>query len=1214
MAMNRDDEIAGGVGETFDRGTIAGQADGQILERFASHRDGIAFEALVLRHGPTVLGVCRRFLRDSNDADDAFQATFVILARKAGSLRDREALGPWLYGVANRVARRVRVDAERRRRRESPDDRSIALAQAPEAGHADLGWLIDEEILRLPEKLRLPVIHCLIEGMTYDEAARQLRWTTGMVRGRLAEARARLRGRLLRRGASPSVALGLGEVLARPVPGGLAREASRVVLGPVAGGAGPSSALALADRTLESWLMGKFGRIALSLIVAGLALGVGSASFRLLAHEPRGAPLAPGDARKEARQAPVVPPPTPRAPAPRRGSAGASIHPITIEGRALDPEGRPVAGAAIFVTDCNRSRPSGADEVLGRAVAGPDGRFALRDVALPVLPPEPGPIPRPTEGKFEVAGSAPGRGFTWHAVQSFRPVSPPTDAAPDEQGTVSYAGQPITADLLFGPPARIHGRIIDDRGRPVAGAKVQVGLIDNTRNPSGSGTWSCVAINPKGGDEPSFHGVGSLPEGVRSARTDADGRYSLDGLPREAKMLALIDQDPTLEPEVLNLATSTTPFPDVRSLGHDGVLDHTFVLPRAVPVRVALADSGRVASGVLVLAQGKTTQRAGASAPTDGEGLATLALRPGSYTLRIEPPFGLRYRVAEGAIKVGEGGVAEPLRFALEPGAPVILEAVVAETGEGLAEVGFDSAVDASADRREVASRPAFVDHPRTDESGKFEAVLDPGSRRFFPGHIPLGYESITRTSPVLVLSPDRIATARFEFRKVDRPARAIPPEEGEVGQKLRTTWEAQARLLRRGRMQASRTYQSGESIPPDRLRDLLRSLDRTKVPPILDLIAREFPDADAEHDALTMAISTDGHRRREDGSWAKRGPGAAPEVICFNGRETISYNPPNAQVDIYDNGPQSRFSLAVASPEDFCHWPRRAGGVVSRAGGRVTLESGSGRRIIADEATGFVYLDSRVQDDGSGDDVWQFAPRVLEHGAIVPGLSIEHRYTKDATSSIWIKAVESIDLHTPVPPETFLVSIPPGTQIRDYRDGRDDTYRGVARRPVTDVVALADADPRRHKPFVPPVQPGRPAPTIAPKTWVDGAGTIPAPDLAGKVVLVEFWGIWCGPCVAQLPEVREAARFFAGKDLILVGLHDSSGTPEAVAEFASKRGLAWPLAIDRPGGDGFGATFDAYGVRSIPAVAVIDRRGRLAFLGDLRGAIEKAATLLDEK
>jgi len=92
----------------------------------------------------------------------------------------------------------------------------------------------------------------------------------------------------------------------------------------------------------------------------------------------------------------------------------------------------------------------------------------------------------------------------------------------------------------------------------------------------------------------------------------------------------------------------------------------------------------------------------------------------------------------------------------------------------------------------------------------------------------------------------------------------------------------------------------------------------------------------------------------------------------------------------------------------------------------------------------------------------------------------------------------------------------------------------------------------------------------------------LPAPTLAGQVVLIDFWGIECGPCIAQLPEVREAAGHFTSKGLVIIGLHDSSGKPEQVAAFASKRDLMWPLATDRPGG-GFGATFEAYGVRMIP-------------------------------
>ena len=130
------------------------------------------------------------------------------------------------------------------------------------------------------------------------------------------------------------------------------------------------------------------------------------------------------------------------------------------------------------------------------------------------------------------------------------------------------------------------------------------------------------------------------------------------------------------------------------------------------------------------------------------------------------------------------------------------------------------------------------------------------------------------------------------------------------------------------------------------------------------------------------------------------------------------------------------------------------------------------------------------------------------------------------------------------------------------------------------------------------------------------GLGGAPLPSLAGKVVLVDFWGISCGPCAAELPEVQAAAAHFAGraKELVMIGLHESGATVGEVAEFARKRGLTYRLAIDRPAGeDGwFGATFKDYGVRAIPAAAVIDREGKIAFVGRFPEALREAAKLLE--
>jgi len=201
----------------FHRGTATGLTEGELLERFVTQRDEAAFEAIVARHGPMVLGVCRQLLRDPNDVDDAFQATFLVLVRKAGSLKRCDLLGNWLYGVAHRVAVRARALAARR------TARTAAAIEAARSGANHLAgvqtgisqasprepelepWL-HQEIARLPEKYRVPIVLCYMEGLTHDDAARRLEWPLGTVKGRLARARDLLRKRLAHRGVTLSAA------------------------------------------------------------------------------------------------------------------------------------------------------------------------------------------------------------------------------------------------------------------------------------------------------------------------------------------------------------------------------------------------------------------------------------------------------------------------------------------------------------------------------------------------------------------------------------------------------------------------------------------------------------------------------------------------------------------------------------------------------------------------------------------------------------------------------------------------------------------------------------------------------------------------------------------------------------------------------------------------------------------------------------------------
>jgi RNA polymerase sigma factor (sigma-70 family) len=180
--------------------------DRELLERFIQHRDETAFTALVQRHGPMVLSVCRRVLGHAEDAEDACQATFLVLARKAASIRKKESLGSWLHGVAYRAAANLKREVSRRTAHEVP------AVDVPPVEPTDITWrevrtVLDEELRGLPERFRAPLLLCYLEGKTRDEAARELGWSLGTIRGRLERGRELLRTRLIRRGLTLSAVL-----------------------------------------------------------------------------------------------------------------------------------------------------------------------------------------------------------------------------------------------------------------------------------------------------------------------------------------------------------------------------------------------------------------------------------------------------------------------------------------------------------------------------------------------------------------------------------------------------------------------------------------------------------------------------------------------------------------------------------------------------------------------------------------------------------------------------------------------------------------------------------------------------------------------------------------------------------------------------------------------------------------------------------------------
>jgi serpin B len=263
--------------------TTGGPSDGLLLERFARQRDEAAFEALVDRHGRMVWNVCQRVLSNASDADDAFQATFLVLARKAGSIARHDAVGSWLYGVAYRVALDARARAARRRTHER-QAAPLATAQVTDANSwSDVRQVLDEELARLPEKYRVPLVLCYLEGKTNDEAAEQLGWTRGTIAGRLSRARDLLRHRLTRRGLGVTSA-GLAAQLAdnaasAPVPAALVHPTVKAALSFATAGTDASAlAVALAQGVLRTMFMNRV-KIAAAVLAAFVILTAGAGWF-----------------------------------------------------------------------------------------------------------------------------------------------------------------------------------------------------------------------------------------------------------------------------------------------------------------------------------------------------------------------------------------------------------------------------------------------------------------------------------------------------------------------------------------------------------------------------------------------------------------------------------------------------------------------------------------------------------------------------------------------------------------------------------------------------------------------------------------------------------------------------------------------------------------------------------------------------------------------
>lgn len=680
------------------------ESDRELLDRFRAGGDPQAFAALVRRHGRAVQAACRHVLADPADVDDAFQATFLVLVKKAKAV-DPATLGGWLFGVAHRLAVRARADARRRGDREA----AAAKRRKTEAEPPDLSWreavaVLHDELDRLPDRYRRVLLLCYLDGRSREEAAADLGWEPGAVKGCLERGRKLLGGRLARRGIGLSA--GLLAVVAGSAAAGGPRPELITITVRAAGGAVSPAVAALARGGIRMGYV-QLGSVIQAAVLAG---AVGLAGWGLW---PGPATTAAGDPRPATPSAE----PPPAVPAADKGER-------VFSGQVLGPDKKPVAGATVRVA-ARVGREAGFDPVAAPAPTGPDGRFRFAVAAGKLVTPATG-----SEPPLAVVATSPGLLPGWAEAR--------------EDATVRLAA----ADQ------KVAGRLTTLEGRPVAGGTVRVTAVlapvAGTLDP-----W-LAALKARRKDQPGpFEwehfddavAADVLPGATATAQTDADGRFELSGYGHDRVLKAVVE-GPGLATRVVAFVTRDAGPAEV-GVTAAGVLYFgaagTVAAPpgRAVTGVVRDRATGQPLAGVTVtshvLASAPGVLRQVVRARTDAAGRYTLdgmPKGPGSMILAVPGPADPH--LGAGADVPDPPGVdAARVDFDLARG--VWIEGTVRDdAGRPVphARVGYFPAADnpraAGGNVRNVTVG-SYVGHltgefPRAGSDGRFRLVGLPGS------------------------------------------------------------------------------------------------------------------------------------------------------------------------------------------------------------------------------------------------------------------------------------------------------------------------------------------------------------------------------------------------------------------------------------------------------------------------------------------------------